>query len=1709
MKKHFISQFISAIISFAIVVQILPMNAMASAIENMNINTNQMVTSVSEEIPSIVSEVIEERDQFSKVYLLEDGSYYSISTYLPIHEQINGKWVDIDESLSANYISVEDAQQEIQSSSIRNFSNSTINMRTINESVQVNDALMITNSLNCSVYPSGSILLSAGTGLLVKPAVMYSYLNNNRVIKNATLSFYCVVGDEHNTEAFVSIDEMNTTWDQNTNYDDIIGIILSEERLLVDYFTVNEDNTYYSDITETYSRWDRGQTDNNGFYIYTDEDCELNFSSFCIAVRYEQVEENDVDYTYHTINMGKAGSMFINDFTNTIRLEQTISAEGNQMLPMTLKRFYSSVAPSYLNCAGIGFVWNCYSIIQLNSEVVKWVMPDGTIKYFEQSSPVETVGEYQKWYDVSNKIPSEEAVAVLWIKTSELTNSACNYVNFYIELNGYTFNFNSAGNLTSIIQGAKSIVSIIYNNSNFVESMIIENAYKYIFTYGLDDTGGRHVTKIELAKINNESLTTSDDESIRTSISFETEYSEGAEDSDNSVVTNTTTYPDGKNVIYKYNVAGYLMEVWDTDNNIWKFTYTGLDNNSSCRLYKYEKLTRSGNLIESLTIDSTNTYQRKFIYNDGTEEMLQYDVSHNVVAHQTANGDWIFATYGSDGVISSYAVEELEANTTAREDRELLVNYSFEDSSGKSLSNWIKSSGASNNIVSAASSDDDKPKDGERVAKFSVDAEKTIKLHQEYSNATGCIESDQTYVFGGWVRFEQAYSYTKSSAKICVYAKYIGESTYSNEPVAVVSFDSSAPNEWQHMLSAFKLPQTATKLKFSIEYTGQYSSIWVDEVTLYLAEESMADIPGLVLTTPGTIIENEDGSTDEILTNGTLSMIKSYGTVENSSLKYITDYNGITTYYEFDDNGLLKAKGTEIVIEGEQVVIVNPVEYLYNETNSIVQPTANNNIIAEYVDGPDGSKVVSNNGISYSFEYDDAGNLDVVNIENNNGDIIPAVDYEYLGNSINVIKYHNGLKIEYVYTNGSITAVKYYDSNESTTPFRIISYSYENGRLNVSDSEAEYNIKYTDNGYEINEGSDNVIYRVEEQADGSTIESYFLNKYLEAELGSSSVVHTQTIETYNTENQTTEKTSTATFTKLNNSNDTVIYTFNRQSQSDYFGRVTRKSMGLSKSSVDMSDITEEYSYKLLRDGVTSNLIDSYTTNISIPSSTEAVYSNTTKYEYDLNGNIIYEYKIVDIDDNEETSFVEVPSKYYEYDAAGQLIGEINCIRESSVTYEYDAGGNLTSKINHNYSEVEIGDNNNIIDYGSIVSALELVYHESWTDRIEKYGNTTITYDSLGNPSKYIGSTYDIKALNTAANQNTVEATLNWSGNKLVSFETESNKYEYVYDENGYRVKKLVYDKTDDGNSLTQEVVYIWHNGSLKSIIFDINASIPVRSDIVYDQEGCIAGFISNSGVAMYFVKDVNGSVTRLIDENGVTVASISYDAWGYPSITIHADTSTMQGVTNYLAYALVTILNPSAFNGYLYDYDSGLYFCKDRVYSPSWCRYLNADDFSSLLEPANSAISANLHVFCSNNPVNNIEPYSAWGNNTFDFEWNVDGFKVDMLDGFLSRPFCMIFANQIIKANGTYSLDKGYNYCGMNALDIAAPLFAKCVGKNAMCAINKVNACWGTGWILSNQKSNTITVNADDENSWKYEKIWYAASDIKMYAWSQGVHIKL
>ena len=290
------------------------------------------------------------------------------------------------------------------------------------------------------------------------------------------------------------------------------------------------------------------------------------------------------------------------------------------------------------------------------------------------------------------------------------------------------------------------------------------------------------------------------------------------------------------------------------------------------------------------------------------------------------------------------------------------------------------------------------------------------------------------------------------------------------------------------------------------------------------------------------------------------------------------------------------------------------------------------------------------------------------------------------------------------------------------------------------------------------------------------------------------------------------------------------------------------------------------------------------------------------------------------------------------------------------------------------------------------------------------------YDAQGNPTSYLGHT------------------LTWEkGRQLKSFtKSDGTAIAYTYNANGIRTSKTVggvkHTYMLDGTKVLKEV---WGSNTL----------IPL-----YDNEDSVCGIVYN-GEPYYFVKNLQGDVIAIVDEDVEIVAKYSYDAWGV--CTVVSDTSECS----------IATINPYRYRGYYYDNEIGMYYLQSRYYNPVVGRFNNADD-PVIGEISNEKTSHNIFTYCENEPVLNADYQGFF----VIRRWMVSAiadFLLSLLPGIGS-----LFAP-------VKSIAKAYGKAALKS-KLAGPLgsFVKFVARNASKLLNGLknglSKLWGVGrWIAN------------------------------------------
>ena len=283
------------------------------------------------------------------------------------------------------------------------------------------------------------------------------------------------------------------------------------------------------------------------------------------------------------------------------------------------------------------------------------------------------------------------------------------------------------------------------------------------------------------------------------------------------------------------------------------------------------------------------------------------------------------------------------------------------------------------------------------------------------------------------------------------------------------------------------------------------------------------------------------------------------------------------------------------------------------------------------------------------------------------------------------------------------------------------------------------------------------------------------------------------------------------------------------------------------------------------------------------------------------------------DDNGNIASATLNGKWtgYTYDALGQLI-QVNDHSDTrsgkngtTWKYAYDLGGNILKKERFAYA-----------DTTNPLETVTYTYGDAnWRDKLTAVNGNAIAYDAIGNPLNDGTWTYTWQ-----------------NGRQLQKMQKAGVTAEFVYNADGLRVQKTV-------NGVATK--YTLHG---KNIVHMTSGTDELH--FFYDAQNRPAVVVYNGTVYAY-VKSLQGDIVAILDENGNTVVSYGYDAWGAPL-----------WCTGELAETLGKV-QPFRYRGYVFDEETGLYYLRSRYYNAQRGRFVNAD----------CIIKNNIYIYCNNAPI--------------------------------------------------------------------------------------------------------------------------------------------
>ena len=330
-----------------------------------------------------------------------------------------------------------------------------------------------------------------------------------------------------------------------------------------------------------------------------------------------------------------------------------------------------------------------------------------------------------------------------------------------------------------------------------------------------------------------------------------------------------------------------------------------------------------------------------------------------------------------------------------------------------------------------------------------------------------------------------------------------------------------------------------------------------------------------------------------------------------------------------------------------------------------------------------------------------------------------------------------------------------------------------------------------------------------------------------------------------------------------------------------------------------------------------------------------------RYSYDKNSNITEKTEVNNYPKEEKDKVNE--TKAYTYDALGRLTKTVttdhkNDDKTKTVTYTYDKAGNRTTE--------DDGTTQTAYTYNGL-DQLQTATKEKGTavDEVRQY-----SYDANGNQT-------DVK--NTKTGQ--TESYTYDAENRLskVAVTDKDGKTAVIqqnrYNGEGQRIQKVEGSKTTN---------YYYQDGVVSYTTDGENSQ---TSQNLIGTDGNILAtqrYGSDHTDYLLYNKDIQGSSTSLVKENGSADATYQYTDFG--ETTINGDNK---------------VENEVCYTGGIYDQSTGLYYLNARYYNPEDGRFVTEDTYRG---ETNEPDTQNLYVYCADNPVNYVDPSGHWIDTVLD-----------------------------------------------------------------------------------------------------------------------------
>ncbi|MDT8716244.1 DNRLRE domain-containing protein, partial [Clostridium sp. 19966] len=1318
-------------------------------------------------------------------------------------------------------------------------------------------------------------------------------------------------------------------------------------------------------------------------------------------------------WTYHSQDVGRAGTGYVNDYNGNLVFTETDLALSGSRAPVGINHVYSSNDKDFNIGYGDGWRLNYSQRFEYSTiggvPYYVYTDDDGTRHYFK--------------YDASsNEIKDELNLGLTLIKEGNSTYTIK-------DKNNNAVNFWGVGDIRYIVDKDGNAVNFYYGNAS--------NGTRILTS--LVDGGGR-TTSLDYNAVGG-LLGITDPAGRRTSY----QYTNGKLTSIN--------YPDGKATTYQYDGNGNLVNAINNDGIRMSYEYYAAP---AYRVKKViESSIRDGKLGEELNLSYGNN-KTSFTDSKGKTEVYEFDDSGKTVDIQDSSGNAEYYKYDDNNKTKLGEESKLQGSVN-----NLLLNQGIEYDR-----NWLNSSDGGQGSTSLTAED---KYEGDRSIKIA----KTDNVLRHYVQQIVTIQPGKTYTASAYIKTVNVSNQNiDGGAYLAAFCQdkngsFIGAKTES----------ITGSNDWKRVEVTFNVPQDTASRQIVIRAALQYETGTAYFDDFQLEEGTIAnrfnmvengDFSGTSGIPFGWTAEGNCNAADTIVAEGSPLHPKNFDTsvfrivgdaVTSKRIAQSIDIKG-----NAGDSYVLSgwAKGESVPLSNEKnryfavhIAFLNqgtPVQFdvvPFNEdcsdwqyaSKAVVAKAAYtsvkvyviyyNNANSAYFDGIQLYK----ENFSQSYQYDAKGNvISTVDLAkqnskfdyDTNNNLIKATDakgnefkYTYDGNhnlitatsAQNVVysftydKYGNPLTSKvgdsslFIQASASYTASGNYISSMTDSLGNTINYGYDEnkGTLNTETDPKGKTTTYTYDGMDrligTSKTADGVAvsnqYSYKDDKIDSIGHNGFSYNFAYDSLGNNTGVSVgnQNLITNSYEDRTGKLLSSSygNGQSINNQyddldrviargyNGATRYTYSYDSAGNLGYKEDLANGKKYRYVYDNADRLTE-----VNDGEGDSLTYGYDNNNNTNSVIDKIknINYVTKYAFDKDN------RLTEVDMNSGAKVLKT------YDSIGRISNSSISTGQTSynVGYAYKAGaaGSSSTKLK------TITNNGSSLDYdydanGNIVSIVQngktISYSYNELNELIREDNgvlnksITYSYDAGGNIQTKTEYAYTTGSLGTAtATHSYTYGNSNWK-DELTAYDGKAITYDAIGNPLTYAGYSYSWEQGRQlsgitGNGLTASYKYDDSGIRTQKTVNGVTTNYHlVGSDVTYEDNGTdkiyytydSAGKLVSmnlNGVEYYYIRNGQSDIIGLFDKTGAQVVSYTYDTWG-KLVSIDGSLKDTVGVKN-----------PYRYRGYRYDTETGLYYLQSRYYNPDWGRFINADAIAGSL---GELLGHNLFAYCKNSPVNGYD----------------------------------------------------------------------------------------------------------------------------------------